>query len=226
MAMDVNYLRENSILQTLEKDHDDTNHDRIVRGLVIMDALIEGGPKDYDSIVCVQKKETLTFWTFSSLHAFFYVFKMKPDLREVLENFILLDGYSRSRHADRHLANLPENHRQPKNREEMILSFIKYGIVPEVSRLNLHQIDTLRCAFKYRELVKEADGDRAEIARFSDDEKRIVMAGVVCDIASLVSLARFNGSMTLGENMAKNLLYLVEHSAEFDSVQAMCRLTD
>ena len=218
-------LKKYSALRVLAENGE--NYDCVTRSLVVMDAIIGGKKDDYERIAYVQPEDNrLTFGTFSRLSDYFYVFRVRKDLREVLEIFTVLDGYSRSKHAEDFLHNLPENQRHPETREEMLLSLIKYEMVPEVASLGFSQLNTLRRALKFRELVKKSAPNQQLSGDFTDEEQRIVLASIVCDIAGLVSSSEDSGSLTLSENMASDLLFLIEHRAEPNMTQALCQLSE
>ena len=218
-------LKKYSALRVLAENGE--NYNCVARSLVVMDAIIGGKKDDYERIAYAQPEDNrLTFGTFSRLSDYFYVFRVRKDLREVLEIFTVLDGYSRSKHAEDFLHNLPENQRHPETREEMLLSLIKYEMVPEVASLGFSQLNTLRRALKFRELVKKSAPNQQLSRDFTDEEQRIVLASIVCDIAGLVSSSEDSGSLTLSENMASDLLFLIEHRAEPNMTQALCQLSE
>lgn len=194
------------------------------RSLIAMDALVSGKKADYDSLVAGQEKdERLTYATFIHLSDHFYFFKVKPELRELLEIYIVLDDYSRTSHAKEIARNLPEKERHPENHEQMLLSMIRYEMIPEVEKLNLFQLDTLRGAFRYREAVI-GEAEMPNTFEFADSEKLLVFAGVICNIAGIAGCLNLSGSLTLTEEVAKTLLFLMNNRNDPDMASRLCGL--
>ena len=189
------------------------NFKKASRSLVIMDALIRGQRSDYDDIVAAQDEdEKLTFESFERLHGYFYPFRFKPELREVLEIYIIAKNFARSERSRKLLRNLPKEHRKPAFLEEAVLSFIQFGILPELEKLSLYQIETFRNALKYRVSVSENIKVKAKATDFSDSEQLIALVSCVCDVAGIAGQYNITGSLTLTEEVAGDILFLIENS--------------
>ena len=212
------------------------NFSHTARSLVIMDALISGDKSDYENIVTAQcGPDKLSFETFCRLSDHFYLFKIKPDLRQLLEIYIILDNYSRTYAAKSFLVNLPADQRQPKTREEMLLSLVRYEMVPEVARLNLSQLDKLRHALSYKQFITtgqpasgfgKAINGKVPTFEYGDDEQRIVFASIICGLAGLAGTLNLGGSLTLTEEVASDLLFLMDNRTDPKKARRLGELSE
>ena len=198
------------------------------RSLLVMDALVSGQKADYLRLVTNQCDiERLSFETFKSLSDHFYLFRVKPDLRELLEIYIVLDDFSKTHYANDFLKNLPEDQRHPASHEDMLLSLIKYGMIPEVEKLNLSQLDKLRNAIQYRKSIlgyQKGKVDKPGVFEYGEDEQRIIFAGVICGIAGIAGCLNLSGSLVLTEETANLLLFLINNRADPVMARRLCGL--
>ena len=196
-----------------------------IRSLVVMDALISGQEADYKAVSASQVREKLTEESFYRLSDFFYTFKVKEEYRRLLEIYILLDNFSQTYLAEELLKQLPEEHRHPETRTDMIISLVKYGMIPEVESLPLHNQSTLQYALRYQKEAREWDNGKP-LFDYAEEEKKIVYAAIICNIAALVGTLNATGSLMLSEPMARELLFFVDHRYDSSIATSFAKLTE
>ena len=199
-----------------------------VNSLIIMEHLVNGTRKDHQALISQQKSDILALGSFCQLYGFFYKpFRLEQEMRRRLELFIYLDGFCRTEAARKLVNNLPVNPQESKSRDYLALALIKHQRLPEIQQLDWTSEAYLRRAFSYRLFITgQAPGHTVE---FTNEVKRIALAGVICDIAGLSSdQDNLGASRMLTESMARELLDNINHINDVDGWKAestLCSLT-
>lgn len=181
--------------------------------LAMMEHLIEGTRRDYQELIQNQKEDTIKLKTFIALSNFFYSCRVKKVYRHRLENFIYLDGISRTKKAHEITRFLPSTCRNPKTQEALAISLVDYYGIPEIKLLGSdHDRMAIQNAFNYRLKTIEADrkGEKFSTAELGDEILRLAQLTAVCEIAGKCNGKNaFGTSTALTESMANKLLELL-----------------
>lgn len=197
-------------------------YNRTLRTLLAADNLIRGDKEGYAAIISGQAPcDKLGLEDYLGLSGFFYLFRIRPSLRKVLETYIVMDGYSRTNSAKRQIINLPKERRNPASRTEMISTIIERISLPEITKLDFAESRCLRDAIAYRSYLDRPQLTGTSYQRFHEEAQHVVLGAAISQIAVGDGDYNLEGCPHLTNSVATGILQRIYERYQHNSAREL-----
>lgn len=197
-------------------------YNRTLRTLLAADNLIRGDKEGYAAIISGQAPcDKLGLGDYLGLSGFFYLSRIRPSLRKVLETYIVMDGYSRTNSAKRQITNLPKEQRNPASHTEMISTIVDRVSLPEIVRLSIAESRCLKDALIYRGYLDQPRLLNSSYQTFSEEARHIVLGTAISQIAVGDGDYNLEGCPRLTSSVTANIIQCLNERFQRDSAREL-----
>ncbi len=195
-------------------------YNRTLRTLFAANNLIRGDREGYAAIISGQNIcDRLGLGDYLGLSGYYYLFKIRPNLRKVLETYIIVDGYSRTNSAKRQITNLPKEQRNPASHTEMISTIVDRVSLPEIVRLSFAESRCLKDALIYRGYLDQPRLLNSSYQAFSEEARHIVLGAAISQIAAGDGDYNLEGCPHLTNSVATGILQRIYERYQHNSAR-------